>query len=144
MNATDLDGYGVVVVDGVKYVIDNVKYVIDNVNLKACDNNKTLIPFLIDEIRNLRQSVDELRERIETDKVWRLFLASVDVGSYGLYKPDECRQICMLCRNGVDCFNDSKNVKSKNEATKIVDVMDDKQTPTANQNLATMLNMYEV
>ena len=69
MNATDLDGYGVVVVDGVKYVIDNVKYVIDNVNLKACDNNKTLIPFLIDEIRNLRQSVDELRERIETDKV---------------------------------------------------------------------------
>lgn len=71
MNATfvtDSDSYGVIVIDNVKYVIDNVKYVVDNVSLKTRANNKTLIPFLIDEIRNLRQSVDELKEQIKTDK----------------------------------------------------------------------------
>lgn len=52
------------------------------------------------------------------------------------FKPDECRQICIMCRYGGNYLNYSKNVKSENEATKIVDVTDDKQTPTANQKLS--------
>ena len=57
---TDLDSYGVV-------IIDDVKYVIDNVSLKAPIDYKTLIPLLISEIKNLRQMVDELKEHNETN-----------------------------------------------------------------------------